>query len=217
MRLLDEGMFAQYQALQAEALEASSEVGYYALDEAIQGNSTILTVNDGKIQSDVQSARDLSMQNGIEHQVYIYVDVAASQITSTMGKPGTNGETIVESYPVKAGFSQIDGANGKRDANTILIAQAHGHPDTNDPGKQTQSAMSTKDQNTSKDLQVAIYGVDAMSGSGGKGAAANINRANPGGGTTNNVGNTSGAGKPGTFNIGRNAMEIWGRSGKPKM
>ena len=149
--------------------------------------------------------------------MYIYIDKDRSTVTSTTGKPGTNSETTLEHYPIPAGFNQIDGADGKRDANTILVGQAHGHPDSDDPNLQTQSAMSTKDQNTAKDVQIPIYGVDAMSGSGKKGAAANINRANPDGTTTNNVGKTSGAGEPGTFNIGMDALKIWGRSGKPQM
>jgi RHS repeat-associated protein len=208
-RLVDEGKFEE---VKTSYNGTTSE----AATTQLQSTSSVLTVDDNKIQSDLQTIRDNSKKDNIENQIYIFIDKANSKITSTIGNPGTNSETTLEFYPIKAGFSQIDGANGKRDANTILIGQAHGHPDTNQAGMETQSAMSSKDQNTSSALQVAIYGVDAMSGSGKKGAAANINRANPDHTTTNNVGKTSGLGKPGTFNIGLDALRIWGKSGNPQ-
>jgi len=83
-------------------------------------------------------------------------------------------------------------------------------------GKYTESAMSEKDKNTSGALQIPIYGVDAMSGSGKTGQPANINRANPDGSTSNKIGKTQGAGNiNGGFNIGLDALKIWGKSGKP--
>ena len=178
----------------------------------LQSSSSIINVDDAKIQADLQKIRDDSKASKVENQIYIYIDKSKSTITSKIGKPGTNSNTTLEHYPFKDGLNQIDGDNGKRDANTILIGQAHGHPDSDDPNKQTQSQMSEYDQNTSKDLQIPIYGVDAMAGSGKIGAAANINRANPDGTQTNNVGKTSGAGKPGTFNIGMDALKIYGKS-----
>ena len=107
-------------------------------------------------------------------------------------------------------LSFIDNADLPR--NKILIGGAHDHPTSNKSGEETQSAMSPKDQNTAKSLQIPIYGVDAMSGSGRAGRPANINRANPDGTTTNNVGKTAGSGKninPTPFDIGRDALRIW--------
>ncbi|MCD2425097.1 DUF6443 domain-containing protein [Niabella pedocola] len=207
-RLIDEDRFTQIG-------NESGGTNTWTATVQLQSEGSIISVDDSKIQSDLQTIRDDSRTQSIEHQIYIYIDVANSTITSRIGKPGTNSETTLESYPIKAGFSQIDGVDGKRDANTILIAQAHGHPESNTPNTQTLSQMSPKDEGTSKGLQIPIYGVDAMSGR--RGAAANINRANPDGTTTNKVGKTSGVGKSGTFNIGRDALKIWGRSGKPQM
>lgn len=65
------------------------------------------------------------------------------------------------------------------------------------------------------ELQIPIYGIDAMNGSGNVGARANINRQNPDGSTTQKVGNTKGNGS-GTFNFGLDALRIWGSSGKTR-
>jgi len=209
-RLIDESKFEE-----TKSVNNNTTNGESATTE-LQSSSTILKVDDAKIQSDLQTTRDKSL-SGIEHQMYIFIDKENSVITSTLGKPGTNSSTTLEHYPFASGFSQIDGADGKRDGNTILIGQAHGHPWSKEVNKETQSAMSSQDQTTAKDVQIPIYGIDAMGGSGRKGKAANINRANPDGTTTNSVGNTSGVGKPGTFNIGMDALKIWGTSGKPKL
>jgi hypothetical protein len=98
----------------------------------------------------------------------------------------------------------------------ILIGGAHGHPDTDQPGMQTNASMSPdKDVPTAVSSQVPIYGVDAMSRTGNVGSVGNIHRANPHGKIDENVGKTSGGGIS-QFNIGRNALEIWGRSGLPQ-
>ena len=205
-RLIDDDRFGETKAANNGTTSVSATV-------QLQASSSLLCVDDSKIQSDLQTVRDDSKSKKIEHQVYIIIDTKNSIITSRLGTPGTNKSTTLESYPIRAGFHQIDGTDNKRDANSILIAQAHGHPDSNVAGEITLSAMSPdKDVPTSQSLQIAIYGIDAMTGSGVLGAAANINRANPDGTTTNSVGCTSGTGQSGTFNIGLDALRFW--SGK---
>ncbi|MDX1936279.1 MAG: hypothetical protein SFU21_04155 [Flavihumibacter sp.] len=101
--------------------------------------------------------------------------------------------------------------------NKMLIGGTHGHQATTEAGKETESAMSSFDINTAKDLQVPVYGVDAMYR--GKGKPSDINRANPDSTTSSNVGKTSGTGKHArttTFNIAIDALRIWGNSGTPK-
>ena len=79
--------------------------------------------------------------------------------------------------------------------------------------------MSAKDQNTARELlQIPIYDINAMFGKGHIGKLSNINRANPNGSINHNVGATSGTGKYArttTFNIGADALRIWGKSGMP--
>lgn len=103
--------------------------------------------------------------------------------------------------------------------NKILIGQAHGHPESDDPNTYTVKTMSPKDINTSQNTQVPIYGVNAMFPKSNVGKSTNINRANPNGTVDNNVGNTIGTGKHATttkLNIGADALRIWCSSGTPK-
>lgn len=130
-----------------------------------------------------------------------------------MGRPGTNSSTQIDYYPAVA-----TGVNFETPGGRIIIGQAHGHPTSTSPGMVTLSAMSETDIATSVSRQIPIYGVDAMSGSGRFGVPANINRANPNGTTTNNIGNTLGTGNninPNPFGIGLDALRIWGASGPP--
>ena len=65
-------------------------------------------------------------------------------------------------------------------------------------------------------MQIPIYGVDAMSESGKEGSSSSIHRVNPDGVKYTNVGKTIGKDKNrNTFNIGRNALIIWGKSSSP--
>jgi hypothetical protein len=182
----------------------------------LQANSKIISI-DGNLQSNVQSVRDNSLTSKLENQLYIYLDRDNATISSVAGATGTNSKTTLTSIPAPStGVSFIDNNDSPR--SKILIGQVHGHPTSTDPGYVTQSAMSGFDTGTASSLQIAVYGADAMSGSGGVGRSANINRANPDGSTTNNVGRTIGTGKhvnTSPFNIGLDALKIWGRSGRP--
>ena len=214
-RLVDENTFTQYKNEVASVPEMDRAEDVPVIDQQLHANSQVISV-DPKIQRDIQSARDQSVgANKVENQVSIYLDLNAANITSFPGPPGTNNSSEVTSVPLSNGTSQPVRNDGTRVHFAVLIGQAHSHPDSNEPDMVTQSAMSEKDKNTSRQLQIPIYGIDAMSGSGRAGATANINRANPDGTTTNGVGKTSGSGAP-TFNIGMDALKIWGSSGRPR-
>ena len=90
----------------------------------------------------------------------------------------------------------------------------HGHPDIEIPNHTTLSDMSELDRNTAMELQIPIYGIDAMSGSGKQGASANINRVDPDGTRHLKIGNTMGIKNKNKhpIDIGRQSLEIWGRS-----
>lgn len=93
-------------------------------------------------------------------------------------------------------------------AGRVIIGQAHGHPAPEEEGKVGATGTSDQDKTTASDLNIPIYSIDAFSGRS-TGRASNINRVTPGGTKTNRVGKTKGTGT-GTFNLGRDALEIYG-------
>jgi len=209
-RMIDDDKFNQ---ISQESGGSNTWTATVQLQDA--SNSKEITIDKEGINGSVQQVRDDSQTKGIEHQVYIVLDRDNATVGAYAGPSGTNGETTISSFPSESyGVSYADKPGG-----LVIIGQAHGHPETTEAGKYTESAMSEKDKNTSKSLQIPVYGVDAMNGSGKTGRPANINRANPDGTTTNRVGKTQGTGKYNTnggFNIGLDALNIWGRSGAPK-
>jgi RHS repeat-associated protein len=149
----------------------------------LQCNSTLVTVDEEKIQSDLQTVADNSAEGKVEHQLYIFIDRETGVISSAFGKPGTNQDSDVE-YAKKSGVNfWID---DKVPASKILLAGVHGHPESTDSKKETIIGMSQKDINTAKAMQIPIYSVDAFYHS--KGEATGINRAHPDGTTTKTVG-----------------------------
>ncbi|GAA3913113.1 hypothetical protein GCM10022209_01850 [Chitinophaga oryziterrae] len=209
-RLIDEDKFNQ---ISQESGGSNTWTATVQLQDA--SNSKEITVDKEGINSAAQQLRDDSKTKGIEHQILIVLDRDNATVTASPGPSGTNSKTEISYYPSESyGVSYADKPGG-----AVIIGQAHGHPETTEQGMQTLSAMSEFDQNTSNSMQIPIYGIDAMNGSGNTGKPANINRANPDGTKTNNIGKTQGAGKYNTnagFNIGLNALRIWGRSGTPK-
>ncbi len=178
----------------------------------LQSSGQEITIDDTKIQNDIQAVRDNSL-GGLEHQAILYLDRNTATISSEIGPVGTNSETTISSYPAPSqGLNFVDNNDSPR--SKMIIGQAHGHPDSNTPGYVTERNMSEKDKGTAQNMQIPIYGLDAMSGSGRSGNSANIHRANPNGTIDLKVGKTKGSGA-GNFNIGKNAMELWGRSGRP--
>lgn len=212
MRLIDDDKFNEVkqnnQGTSSEAATAQLQAG---------DASKIIKVDDATMQSNLQSVKDLSIKDGVEHQLYIYLDRENAVISSVMGPSGTNGETTLSSIPAPSqGLNFIDSKELPR--NKILIGQAHGHPESSSSSTYTEKTMSPKDQSTAGSLQIPIYGVNAMFGKGHIGKSSNINRANPDGTINHNVGATSGTGKhlkSTTFNIGADALRIWGRSNRP--
>jgi RHS repeat-associated protein len=165
-------------------------------------NSAVITI-DPSVQTTVQNVSDQSLQSGLENQAVILLDIYSDNptITAQPGPVGTNGETELTTV--------VDG--GKRyDPNTgqLVIGQVHGHPKTNDPGKVNVPGTSTTDQNTSTSTGIPIYAVDSYSGSAGR--SQNIHRANPNPSRRRDA-QTKNVGKTGSFNIGRDALEIHGR------
>lgn len=140
------------------------------------------------------------------------MDKENAVVTSERGPVGTNDQVSIESYPAPSISVSYHGKPG----GNIIIGQAHGHPANLDPNKVTQRTMSNQDKATSISMQIPIYGIDAMSGKIGRPSA--IHRVSPDGIIKNKIGTTVGTGnhtRPG-ISIGRNALEIWGISSRPK-
>ena len=176
-------------------------------------NSIEIKINNDKIQSDAQKIRDLSKEHRLENQMYIYIDRQTGEISSVIGQEGTNNRTEIDYYPAPSqGLNFIFSPETPR--TKILIGQMHGHPDIEILNHTTLSDMSELDRNTAMELQIPIYGIDAMSGSGKQGASANINRVDPDGTRHLNIGNTMGIKNKNKhpIDIGRQSLEIWGRS-----
>ena len=178
--------------------------------------STIITINDVKIQEDAQNVRDQSLSTGIENQMYIYLDKYSGEVSSVMGEAGENAMTSIRYIEApSSGMNYVYSDELPR--SKILIGQLHGHPDNDNVSLTTISGMSQKDKETSQKMQIPIYGVDAMKSSGDIGTAAYIHMVNPAGVQQKKIGRTIGSSKSRskTINIGKQALEIWGRSGKP--
>lgn len=166
------------------------------------GNSALISV-DPSLRSTVRNVSDRSLQPGLENQALILLDIYSDNpsITAQPGPVGTNSKTDFESV--------IDG--GKRyDPNTgfLIIGQVHGHPLTNDPGKVNIPGTSGQDQNTATSTGLPIYSIDSYSGKAGN--SQNIHRANPYP-IRRRDRQTLNVGKTGSFNIGRDALEIHGK------
>ena len=183
-------------------------------------SSRLITVDSTRIQADLQWIKDSSVITGKEYQIYLFIDRSTAMISTVHGEPGTNRNShpYIESDRNHGIVSPIP-ADSPRNGNRILIGQVHGHPAFH--GGITLRRMSPDDSLTAACLQTPIYAVDAMDGSQGTPGA--IHRANPDPGKDFKsqdlcIGKTwgiSGFGADSIFNIGLNALHIWGVSHPP--
>jgi hypothetical protein len=182
--------------------------------------SRLISIDSTRIQADLQWIKDSSVITGREYQVYLFIDRTTGLISSVHGEPGTNHNShpYIESDRNHGTVSPIP-ADSPRNGNHILIGQVHGHPAL--PGGITLHRMSPDDSLTAVCLQTPIYAIDAMDGS--EGTPGSIHRANPNPGRDFSsqdlyIGKTwgiSGFDADHVFNIGLNALHIWGISRQP--
>jgi hypothetical protein len=170
-------------------------------------SSRLITIDNTRIQADLQWIKDSSVITGHEYQVYLFIDRTSGLISSLHGEPGTNHDShpYIESDRNHGMISPIP-ADSPRNSNRILIGQVHGHPAR--PDGVTLHRMSPDDSLTAVCLQTPIYAVDAMDGS--QGTPGSIHRANP------NPGGDFKGQDDFTGNIGLNALQIWGISHRPE-
>jgi hypothetical protein len=214
-RLIDSGAFDDICKTHDNALSDDNTI--HSLVDA----SHLITIDSTRIQADLQWIKDSSVITGREYQVYLFIDRTTATISSVHGDPGTNHNSYsyIESDRNHGTVSPIP-ADSPGDNNRILIGQVHGHPAM--PGGITLHRMSPDDSLTAVCLQAPIYAIDAMDGS--QGTPGSIHRANPnpGGDFSSQdlcIGKTwgiSGFEAGSIFNIGLNALHIWGISHQPK-
>ncbi|MGM9865115.1 MAG: RHS repeat domain-containing protein [Muribaculaceae bacterium] len=185
---------------------------------SLETNSQIITIKEDKIQSDIQTVRDLSLKQGMENQMYIYLDKKEAEVSSIIVTDSDNKNTSapVEYYPAET--AGVNYATGEYPRCKIIIGQLHGHPSIKDLRMKTLPGMSEDDKQTAKIMQIPVYAVDAMEGTGAIGNSVSIHMVNPSGKKHTNIGKTIGnpiKKKAKTINIGKQALEIWGRSGRP--
>ncbi|HET6255267.1 MAG TPA: hypothetical protein VFE32_14395 [Puia sp.] len=213
-RLIDSATFADIRQTYNNNLDDNNAI------RSLVDSSRLIAIDSTHIQADLQWIKDSSVATGREYQVYLFIDRTTATISSAHGDPGTNHDShpYIESDRNHGTVSPIP-ADGPRNSNRILIGQVHGHPAR--PGAMTLHCMSPDDSLTAVCLQTPIYAIDAMDGS--KGTPGFIHRANPDPGygfksQDLRIGKTWGAPGTGTdsiFDIGLNALHIWGVSQRP--
>jgi RHS repeat-associated protein len=168
-----------------------------------------ITIDDATINQQLQDVKNSTQMEGVEHQSYIVLDRENATITAIRGEKGGDGNSTITTSTLNGAPTLVKGGDGKK---KILIAQVHGHNATNKIGRTTSKTMSSDvDLPTSHELQIPIYGIDAMDNTTTSNPA-NIHRVTPDGTITNNVGNTLNFGNI----LGREALKIWGTSGFSK-
>jgi RHS repeat-associated protein len=147
----------------------------------LQANSSIVTVDNDKIQKDLQDVNTDTQGHGKENQAFFVLNVNNSseiptaELTSVRGPEGTNEDSPVELEEAntrKGTFFVGDPKKGN-----IFVGQIHGHPLFDDPNKINGPGVSHLDISTSKESGSPIYSVDSYTGSGNP----SINRVTPNG------------------------------------
>jgi hypothetical protein len=229
-RLIDSAAFA---GICRDAPDESSAA------KTLLDSSIAITIDNTRIQADLQWIKDSSVITGKEYQIYLYIDRRTGLLSSLHGDPGTNHNShpFIETDRNHGMVSPIP-IDSPMNSNRILIGQVHGHPAT--PEGATFSKMSADDSLTAACLQTPIYAIDAMDGL--PGTPGSIHRANPNPGasypltpgvliksqdlfigkTTGLLSATESRSTPESqsptgnqFNIGLNALRIWGITRPP--
>ena len=160
--------------------------------------STEVTVDYETIDEHIENIKDASLDDGLEHQVYVYYDKKSHKITAREGPVGDKDKTqitVTQAHKAKIYFIDSPESNIQ---GQILIGQAHTHPE--DPSKNFVRGTSVFDAATSHNLNIPIYAVDADA-SQQKGKPSGIHRVLPNGRANSFVGTTRGTQITPSFNI----------------
>jgi hypothetical protein len=213
-RLIDSATFADIRNTSRKAPDDPNTI------RSLIDSSRLISIDSTRIQADLQWVKDSSVITGTEYQIYLFLDRNTATISSVHGEPGTNRNShpFIESDRNHGIVSPIP-ADSPRNGNRILLGQVHGHPGS--AGGSTLHGMSPDDSLTAVCLQAPIYAIDAMDGSPGTPGAIHRANPNPGGDFKDQdlcIGKTrgiSGFDAGSVFDIGLNALQIWGISRRP--
>jgi len=154
----------------------------------LQAVSSVVTIDETKIQNDVENANMQTQITGNENQVNIILkvnnsgEIPTGTVTSVPGPPGDNEEAFIDvNYSLDPEMKDIPIL---KTASNLFLAQVHGHPLFNDPKKQNVSGTSTKDVISAAKGEIVIYSMDSYKGS----PNSSINRVTPNGTQTNGIG-----------------------------
>lgn len=148
-------------------LRSVSEEIYYSKHE----------INKAIVENNTATFKD-----GAEHNVFIALNREELKIQTIAGPVGSNNETNIELYRSKGSLS-----TSETNTSISIIAELHGHPESDDPKAKTSSCASSKDQLSAKKFGVPFFATDAMSA--GDLSKPRIHVATPSGNIHNNIGN----------------------------
>jgi len=162
-------------------------------------NSKIITVDYEKINNDVITIADKSHESKIENALYLILDRDKAEITSELSsnQNNTNNRSYVNGTWASS-TSVLYRGYGR-----IVIAQVHGHPDS-DSFSTTESTASKYDAAVAKQYRLPIYAVDAFEEREGRQTI--IHRANTDGSISKGIGFTTGEGVEKVFDLVKDAL-----------
>jgi len=162
-------------------------------------NSKIITVDYEKINNDVITIADKSHESKIENALYLILDRDKAEITSELSsnQNNTNNRSYVNGTWAPS-TSVLYRGYGR-----IVIAQVHGHPDS-DSFSTTESTASKYDAAVAKQYRLPIYAVDAFEEREGRQTI--IHRGNTDGSISKGIGFTTGKGVEKVFDLVKDAL-----------
>ena len=173
----------------------------------LQDASSIVSIDDAKIQKDVQDVQDSSRTT--ESQAFIVFDREASTITSIRGKDGVDGHATIP------GTDTVTTPSGKvienilkdGDKKYILMGQVHGHNLLNDKTYVNVPGTSPDDKQAANSKGINVYALDSYNTP--VGGQADIHRVKADGTETKYIGCTGVSNNSSSFNFGLDSLTSW--------
>lgn len=168
-----------------------------------EGNSQVVTFNEGNIQTEFQAAHDRTRSRGLENSAFVTLDPATATVDAQAGPEGT-------ATNINFSFKTF-GSDGlwTDDGSKLIIGVAHGHPTVTEKGQRNAPGFSKTDAQTASGTTATNYSIDSYAR--GVGKAANIHQVKPGKRSgTNKIGTTQNTG-----NIGRRSFVGTAKKIKP--
>ncbi|GAA4278862.1 hypothetical protein GCM10022259_35870 [Aquimarina mytili] len=161
-------------------------------------NSYIIVFDENQIQKEIQLLGEDTALEGLEHQLYIVLDVNSGQVFAKRELSPNRifkTQSIIETYKIgKTGAPRV--AEG-----LMLLAEVHGHPKTLNFYEINIEAASEIDKEVARDLNINIFVVDAFDTKIDSNFPRAIHKVNKMGHLETWVGQTIGGDNNNTFNF----------------